>query len=162
MQSLAFRAKQPVWPPPGCRNARSNFLIQMHFKGKRPATKCCNIRASRARGRPRQHRRTQLATPHFGIERAEDLSRWLEDQSPGHLSAASFECRRCRRVEIRGNARAKVHVLVLEIFNICPLNPRNKFVRSKSSSFLRCCSPLSRGRARARRRGRFPNFGSHT
>jgi diacylglycerol kinase family enzyme len=43
-------------------------------------------------------------------EEREDLSRWLEDQSPGHLSAASFDCRRCRRVEIRGSATARVHV----------------------------------------------------
>jgi diacylglycerol kinase (ATP) len=38
-----------------------------------------------------------------------DLSRWLEDQSPGHLSAASFECRRCRQVEIHGSTSARIH-----------------------------------------------------
>jgi hypothetical protein len=29
-------------------------------------------------------------------------------------------------------------LLVLEIFNICPLNPRNKFVRSKIGLILKC------------------------
>jgi len=29
-------------------------------------------------------------------------------------------------------------VVVLEIFNICPLNPRNKFVRSKIGLILKC------------------------
>ena len=41
----------------------------------------------------------------------QSLSRWLQEQSPGHINAANFERWRCRRVEARaGEAAAPVHI----------------------------------------------------
>jgi diacylglycerol kinase family enzyme len=38
------------------------------------------------------------------------LIQWLDDQSPGDSRAASFKSLRCRRIEIRENASARIHV----------------------------------------------------
>ena len=85
----------------------------------------------------------------------------IPDHRLVHLFCCSFVFLAHDLTKLRSGELVLLLVVVLELPGLIsgPQTSGTKFFR-EIPALLRCGSPLNRGRARPRRRGRFPNFDS--